>query len=128
MLHGELHEFFWRAIFQSSPVLLDKGCKLNVHWMFRRCLALLLNVFCTFSFCHVPRGCHWSFYFSLPSGKFRTLLNLYHGAFSENILRLLVVKGTVMKIISEIYDRFNTNNKHWIFCIYSCPSFKVIEP
>ena len=34
------------------------------------------------------------------------------------------IKGVVMQIIyQEIYDRFNTNNKHWNFRIHSCSSF-----
>ena len=34
------------------------------------------------------------------------------------------LKGTVMQIIQkQIYDRFNTNNKHGNFRIHSCSSF-----
>ena len=34
------------------------------------------------------------------------------------------LKGTVMQIIwKQIYDRFNTNNKHWNLRIHSCSGF-----
>ena len=36
--------------------LIDTGCKLNVHKMFRRCPGLLLNVLCTFNLHPVCRG------------------------------------------------------------------------
>ena len=40
-----------------------------------------------------------------------------------------MINGTVMQIIKQqIYDCFNTDNKHGNFHIYSCPKCLVIEP